>query len=218
MQEKRVPTPLDLNKIIAGLPEGSLVVDCGCTNWRIADVCQRSKLGLIGLDRSEPPGKPSWAQFASLNNAKTNLKNDLSNLTVISHVLEHMSDSVAFFVEMVRITAPGNLLWVEAPSELSTLPNSSNNPYDHSFLNFWDDPTHVRPWTPGSLYRLALSCRCLPLAIERGVAGSIPVVRMLARKPKNIQGIPPTKYVSLEFLPSNLESAWDHIWGETLEE
>lgn len=54
----------------------------------------------------------------------------------------------------MRITRRGGVIWIEAPSELAVQPVSSSDAEDHSFESFWDDPTHIRPWTPGALYRL----------------------------------------------------------------
>jgi len=204
---------LALDVIIAKLPRGAVVADCGCTNWLAARACRGLGHRVIGLDREEPPGRPEGAEFAVLDGAKASLADDTADLTVLSHVIEHMLDPVAFFAETARITKPGGLLWVEAPSELSTLPRASDDTHDHRFFSFWDDPTHVRPWTPGALYRLALTCRALPLACRRDQRGDIPVVRMLARKPSDIRGRPPTRYVTLEFVPPGIDAAWQAIWG-----
>ncbi|NDH08804.1 MAG: hypothetical protein EBY16_04185 [Gammaproteobacteria bacterium] len=88
----------------------------------------------------------------------------------------------------------------------------ANAPRDHQFLSFWDAPTHIRPWTPGALYRLALSCYCVPCQIERAEFGGIPVVRMVGLKPTDCFGIPPIAYVSLLNVAPGLDNAWQHVW------
>ena len=202
----------DVASTIADLPARSAVLDIGCFGWRLAQDCAKNGHRLIGLDRTEPPGRPAEAQFALMDGVQIALADDLGHLTVAAHVLEHIDQPVLFFAELARVTAPGGLIWIEAPSELSAIPRASDTPADHAFVSFWDDPTHVRPWTPAALYRLALSCQCLPLACGRSQTGGIPVSRMLARKPLEVHGRPSTTYVSLADVAPGLEAAWRATW------
>ncbi len=202
----------DASETISGLSPQSAVLDIGCFGWRLAEVCALHGHSLIGLDRAEPPGRPANAGFAAMSGPQLHLDDDAGHLTVASHVLEHIDQPVAFFAELVRVTAPGGLIWIEAPSELSAMPRASDDASDQAFISFWDDPTHVRPWTPAALYRLALSCQCLPIACGRALTGAIHVSRMLARKPLGLQGRPPVTYVSLADVAPGLEAAWRAVW------
>jgi SAM-dependent methyltransferase len=206
------PVP-DLETVIAGLKPGARVADVGCYGWTLAAACLKGGHLYTGLDRVEPPGKPLTAAFAKMEGHVLHVPDDGAELTVASHVLEHLHEPNAFFGELARITAPGGLIWLESPSELSALGQGSDDPEDHSFASFWDDPTHVRPWTPGALYRLALSWRCRPLGCSRATAGNIPVTRLLARKPESQQGRPPHAFVSLKDVPRGLDAAWRKLWG-----
>ena len=206
----------DVADAILQLPRGSLVLDCGCFGWRLAKACASSHQRLIGLDRFEPPGRPVEASFARMDGPHIDLPDDTGDLVVASHIIEHISDAVAFFSELVRVTVPGGLVWVEAPSELSVLSRSSDDPTDHAFHCFFDDPTRVRPHTPGSFYRLAITTQCQPMGIGRAQTGDIPVVRMLARKPLNVRGRPATTYVSLLGVPPGLEAAWRAMWPQPI--
>jgi SAM-dependent methyltransferase len=205
---------LDVQTVMGKLHPSSLVADCGCFGWTLAEPCRSRQLRMLGIDREEPAGRPNGAEFAVMEGPRLEVGDDRVDLVVASHVLEHLDEPMAFFREAVRIAVPGGLLWVESPSELSALGRGSDDPHDHSFASFWDDPTHKRPWTPGALYRLALSFRCVPLHVSRGVAGSIPVARMLARKPAEIHGAPPQAFVSLKDVPPGLEGAWASVWGD----
>ena len=207
----------DVAQTIADLPSQSLVLDIGCFGWRLAQACADKGHSMIGLDRLEPPGRPASAGFAGMDGHQLDLENDRGQLTVASHVLEHMDQPIAFFAELARVTAPGGLIWIEAPSELSAMPRASDDPSDQAFVSFWDDPTHVRPWTPAAFYRLALSCQCLPVGCGRAETGGIPVSRMLARKPFGVFGRPQTTYVSLLGVAPGLEAAWRATWPLQLE-
>ncbi|ABD72023.1 Methyltransferase type 11 (plasmid) [Rhodoferax ferrireducens T118] len=192
---------------------GATVVDCGCYGWRLAAHCTRAEARLIGVDQLEPPGRPVGTAFACIHGLAIDLDDDVADVVVASHILEHVQEPTVFMLELMRITKPGGVIWIEAPSELSALINASSDSEDHSFLSFWDDPTHVRPWTPGALYRLALSCQCVPVAISRCNAGGIPSSRMVGRKPMGLSGLPSTRYVSLRDVEPGLSNAWHHVWG-----
>jgi SAM-dependent methyltransferase len=204
-----------VNELIA---QGTVVVDCGCYGWRLAEHCRLVGAQLIGADRAEPPEIPNGVEFAMIRGLSIELDDDLADVVVASHILEHIQEPVAFVCELMRITRPGGAIWIEAPSELAAMTSASNDPEDHSFESFWDDPTHVRPWSPGAMYRLALSCQCIPVAIGRCDAGGIPSTRMIGRKPMNLRAAPSTRYVSLRGVSPGVKNAWNHVWGNAVEQ
>jgi len=205
-------TTLEVADVIAGMAPGSRIADCGCHGWRLWPACTAGGHSLLGFDRVEPAGRPAAAAFIPMQGSRLHAADDLVDLAVANHVLEHLVDPLEFFAEMARITAPGGGIWIEAPSELATLQAAVADPRDHAFESFWDDPTHVRPYTPAALYRLALACRCRPVYCGRGVAGTIPVARLLARKPPDVSGRPPLAFVSLRDVPPGVDAAWNSIW------
>lgn len=115
--------------------------------------------------------------------------------------------------EIARILLPGGIVWVESPSELSCIPSGSDDPASHEFRSFWDDPTHVRPHTPGSFYRLAIGCQLVPMQISRTLTDDIPCVRMVARKPHFISK-PSTRYVGLKGVKRGVLNAYKAVWPE----
>lgn len=197
---------------VAETKENSTVIDVGCFGWTLSQICADRKVKYVGIDRVEPPGKPVGALFAAMSGHSIDLNDDIGDLVVAAHVIEHLHAPVEFVVELARITRPGGKIFLEAPSELSAQPRSSDDPQDQSFNSFWDDPTHVRPYTPAALYRLALSTGLIPELLQRGWSGPIPVVRMLARVP--FEGSIGSRYVSLKDVPYGLANAMNHIWPE----
>lgn len=194
------------------LPEGSKVADVGCFGWTLADECGRLGHELWGLDREEPPKKPASSKFAKMVGSTLMLPDHSVDFAVASHVIEHLQDPVALGAEMARILVPGGLAWFEAPSELSCIPPSSEDSEDHRFENFWDEPTHVRPHTPGSMYRLLLSSGLFPLACGR-VDEGIPSSRAMGRKPMAV-GLARPRFLSLKDCPYGSLKAWEHVWPE----
>ncbi len=208
--EPAVPTSVELVK---DLPRGATVVDVGCFGWLLGEATAHGGITLIGVDQVEPPGRPGHARFVHGSGSTIDLPDDSCDLAVAGHVLEHVQDGIGFAVELLRIVRPGGLIWMESPSELGCQSRSSDDPEDQHFYSFWDDPQHVRPWTPGALYRLAITCQAIPLAIQRGQTGDVPVSKMLARKPESVRGKPSTRYVTLKDVGYGVKAAYEAVWG-----
>ena len=208
---KAVPSSVEL---VHTLRRGSTVADVGCLGWVLGEAVETIGGRLIGIDQVEPSGRPAHAAFALGSDSTFEVESDSCDLVVAGHVLEHVPNGTAFAVEMLRITKPGGLIWIEAPSELGALIRASDDPEDHHFRSFWDDPQHVRPWPPAALYRLALSVQARPIAIQRAQAGDVPVCRMLARKSESVRGAPETRYVTLKDVDYGLKAAYESVWGK----
>lgn len=189
------------------------VVDIGCYGWRLADACTANNVMLTSVDKSEPPHRPATAHFALSVEGEIKISDNHADVVIASHVLEHVAEPIAFFLELRRIIQPGGYVWLESPSEWSTQTQSSDNAEDHTFASFWDDPTHIRPWTPGSFYRLTLGCRMIPISICRSDADGIPSVRMLAKKPL-VPHQDSYRYISFMGVEPGLQTAWQHVWDE----
>ena len=207
---RHCPTALEH---IGQLPPGAVVADVGCYGWLLGDAAQARGVTLIGVDRREPPGRPPTARFAHGADATIDLPDDCCDLVVASHVLEHVADGVALAAELMRIVKPGGHLWIETPSELGCLAASSDDPEDHQFLSFWDDPTHVRPYSPAALYRLAISCQAIPVAMQRSQTGDVPSSTLLALKPDSMRGKPDVRYVMLKGVGYGIAAAYAAVWN-----
>ena len=207
-----------IEQIMARLPENATVLDVGCFGWRLAGQALAQRVQLVGADLREPPGRPLGVGYASIKDNQISTPDSHFDLVVASHVLEHVVEATGFMRELVRVAKPGGRIFMEAPSELACVPSSSNDPSDHRFLGFWDDPTHIRPWTPGAMYRLALSCQALPVSIQRVDAGGIPSVQMVAQKPAWVAGRGQHRYVSLREVDAGLANAWAAVWGSQAKE
>ena len=204
------PTSVEL---VRSLPRDATVADVGCHGWLLGEAALASGACYVGVDRVEPPRRPAHARFARGENACIDLADDSCELVVAGHVLEHVSDAIDFAAELLRIVKPGGQLWMESPSEIGCQTLGSGDAQDQRFFSFWDDPTHVRPWPPGALYRLALSCQAIPIAIQRGQTGDVPVATMLAIKPDHVRGKPATRYVTLKDVTYGVRAAYESVWG-----
>jgi hypothetical protein len=207
--------PQTLADTVAALPPGSTALDVGCAGWmlpRLAAACGRGDLVHLGADlHLEPPGRPEGARFLPIPEDGARFAGPVADLVVASHCLEHSARPIPFFGALLEACRPGGLVYVESPSERSALAAAAEDPRDHAFLSFWDDPTHVRPWTPGALYRLALGHAALPLRCGRLDRDGIPCAALLCRRGER-NGY---RYVSLKDVPWGPEAALASVWSET---
>lgn len=85
------------------------------------------------------------------------------------HVLEHVPTPSAVIDEFVRLLKPGGFCYVETPNNRTILtPSFGFGPT----CNFYDDPTHIRPFTAKGLSRL---CQQAGLSlVKSGIDRNIP--------------------------------------------
>ena len=150
-----------LQKIIHELPKSATVIDIGCAGWLPAT--ERPELKHIGIDCQKPVWIPERTQFfeANLERESIPLTSDIGDLVIASHVIEHLQNPVDFFGELVRVTKPGGVIYLEAPSDRAVKAPRWMPLGMSAMLSHFDDPTHTgRVWTPRAFYRLAIGYGC----------------------------------------------------------
>jgi hypothetical protein len=193
-----------LESSLSGLSPGATVLDYGCYGWSAA------KLSLnLGRNDLEPPGRPPSARYLRLSHSGAALPPESADLVIASHVLEHCVDAVGVFGSLIAAVRTGGFVYVEAPSELTALQPSDPDVEGHAFTSFWDDPTHVRPWSPAALYRLGLSFGARPEHCGHAMRGGIHCSLALIRRVD--PGAPRYRYVSLAGVPRGVEAALAHV-------
>lgn len=202
-----------LEHIIGTLPLGALVIDYGCYGWQAANIAVkigRSDLRQLGVDlHQEPPGRPAGAEFRLLRTIGEPLPPLQADLVVATHVIEHCTDAVSVFGTMIAAVKPEACVYIETPSEHTALLQSNADVEGHHFTNFWDDPTHVRPWPLAALYRLALSWGARPEDLCHADRGGIHCSTALIRRID--PAAPRYRYVSLADVPRGVEAALEHV-------
>lgn len=232
---------MTLQSLIKELKPGAEVLDYGCFGWNVHDTARqlgRTDLKHSGSDIQRPARMPDGAVFHETRETDNTIAcdSDKFDLVVASHVLEHVTKPLALFAELARVCKPGGKIYIETPSDRSLKVASSHDPQDQAVLNFWDDPTHVRPWTPAGLYRLAISFGCRPIKCtymsERFGKLLYPLRRLKAvltkdgdlltgatwaahrwccnaviEKPADVLGKPEYRYISLKGVPYGVENA-----------
>ncbi|MFN3701619.1 MAG: class I SAM-dependent methyltransferase [Alphaproteobacteria bacterium] len=229
-----------LNQVLKNLDDESKILDFGCLSWTVYHESKKINKNFVhyACDIIEPSLIPADINFFTVDEGveRLDIEDDSFDLIVLSHVLEHVSAPVPLFEELVRICKPGGRIYVETPSDRSVSVKSDKCAQSHSFYNFWDDPTHIRPYSPAGLYRLAISFCMIPeevkyignwldvavypfyvlLSMVSNERFELTVAMwkrykwacyMVARKPENKNGRIPYKYISLKNVKKGYENA-----------
>jgi len=79
---------------------------------------------------------------------------------LFTHVIEHLRSPLQLGKEINRVMKQGALIYVETPNWTTAfVPSFGFHREQHNPFNFYDDPTHVKPWTKHGLFEfLYQSC------------------------------------------------------------
>jgi SAM-dependent methyltransferase len=119
------------------------LLDYGCGPGDVLGVCRNLNLPAVGLDKSARSVQLAADRgFRVIHGDESSpaLSGETFNAVFMQSVIEHLSDAVATLEKLTAMLPPGGLLFISAPTPGSV---------------FWNDPTHVRPFTPQSFRTLA---------------------------------------------------------------
>lgn len=144
-------------RFVARIPAGGALLDLGSSDGEtlrhIAEL--RPDLRLFAVDVSgHPETYPSGCQFHRADLQRDKLPWPDCSMAAIScmHLVEHLNDLTFLMQEAARLLKPGGRLYVETPHLRSLTLPSLRDKVDVAFtLNFYDDPTHVKLVSIGTL-------------------------------------------------------------------
>ncbi len=108
-----------------------------------------------GIDLLEKTEIPPFVQYqkADLNTSRIDYPDGFFDVVICTHVIEHLANPSLLGPDINRILTRGGLLYVEAPNWTSLLiPSFGFKKEQGNIFNFFDDRTHLKPWTRHSLY------------------------------------------------------------------
>ena len=111
-----------------------MIVDLGCGDQYIKTAIERRKGIYLGLDIDDCNFEIDSIPLASAS----------ADIVVCLALIEHLYDPSLFLSECLRILKPGGYLWLSTPD------------IQACGAKFWNDPTHVHPYTRQSLRTLLL--------------------------------------------------------------
>lgn len=144
--------------------------------------CGRTILpGYVNVDRVKLPGVDVVADLNDCRNTSLPFDTDSVETFYLSHVIEHIPDSLALMQELHRIAKPGASLVARTPYGSSD--------------DAWEDPTHVRPyfiqswgyfsmpfyWRADYSYRGDWKCDLLELMVDKDTNNGLTPAEILKR-------------------------------------
>jgi SAM-dependent methyltransferase len=121
-----------MNLVHRPCPSTGLFLDLGCGDRYLQTAVNEHGLDYKGLDIDTVDFECEPLPLASGS----------VDCAVSLAVIEHLRDPSYFMSEVFRCLKPGGVVYLCTPN------------FQYCFRNFYDDPTHVRPYTPASLERL----------------------------------------------------------------
>lgn len=111
---------------------GQVLLDLGCADRFLEPACAQNNWSYQGLD------------FIDVNfeTGAFPVADDSVDMAVSLAVIEHLRDPENFISEIYRCLKPGGLFYLSTPN------------FQLDWKNFYNDPTHVRPYTPESIEQL----------------------------------------------------------------
>lgn len=150
------------------LNDGDLVLDLGCgKKGSLRKVKVKRNLKIYGVDAYDPFDKEMFFEFTRLDisNEKLPFDDNFFDFIILNHVLEHIINPLDIMIEINRVLKKGGYLYIETPSTRSLfLPSLKASKKDDSPINFFDDPSHLRPYNKCSISRV---CRQANFSIDK---------------------------------------------------
>ncbi len=116
------------------IKNGFVAADIGCGDRFLEKPISDEGMQYIGFDIHD----------LNLEKNPFKIKDDALNVILNYSVIEHLSDPSNFLQESYRCLKPGGVIVIETPN------------WKKSYRNFFDDYTHVKPYSPHSLSTLLL--------------------------------------------------------------
>lgn len=108
------------------------LLDLGCGDGSFVKFLNQLKFNAVGVDVEEVNLEKDKTKF---------LENSFDNI-LLNSVVEHISNIDHLFTEIRRILKPGGNLIIVTPN------------FSYDFKNFYNDPTHIRPFTHTSMLKI----------------------------------------------------------------
>lgn len=143
-------------QFVAQSPRNGTLLDLGSSDGETLNHFAelRPDLQLFAADKfGSPDNYPAGCRFyrVDFETEKLPLPNASIDCVTCMHLVEHMQDTGGLLAEIDRLLKPGGSAYFETPHEkTSELPSLKDGPITFT-MNFYDDPTHVRPVSIKSL-------------------------------------------------------------------
>jgi len=139
-------------KFARKIPDQASVLDVGCGTGKALRGLREARpdLKLFGVDiedtRKLLPKDVSFS-LGSVDRLSGLYKENTFDVIVCQHVIEHLPNPVNMILEFKKVLKPGGLIYIETPNWTRLF-----IPFHQNF--FWNDYTHLRPYSKITFKRL----------------------------------------------------------------
>lgn len=134
------------------LKAGMRVLDNGCGRGEFLHAFGKLGLEAYGTDMSDYCKK---ARVVDLNSEKLPFEEGFFDVVFTKSVLEHIENVEHYMAEMKRVLKAGGILIIMVPD------------WETQYLIFYQDPTHIHPYTKKSIERLLCMCDFKSVHVEK---------------------------------------------------
>lgn len=136
--------------------DGIKVLDIGCGSGYTLMVLKEiyPDMEAFGVDIVKTENLPDFITFCEIDAEKDNLpfEDNFFDFVICRGVIEHLKEPINLFKEAYRVLKKGGTIHIQTENFTTIfLPSPS---FIKCGTNFWDDYTHLRPYTKKSLKRL----------------------------------------------------------------
>ncbi|XRO76874.1 class I SAM-dependent methyltransferase [Methanocaldococcus sp. 10A] len=145
-----LPSKEFLLDFIKKLPKNAKILDVGCGKGTYLKEIHkiRPDLKLYGVDIGEVEEfLPEYINFTRCSGDNLPFEYETFDFVFCFHVLEHVLNPHDFMMEFNRVLKKNGYVYIEMPYyKTAYIPDGS--------MNFWSDPTHIRPYSYKSIESL----------------------------------------------------------------
>lgn len=140
---------------IPNIKQANSILDIGCGMGESLEYIKKflnPNAMMYGLDLEKNPEIKDFIKFyqGNIEEERLPFEDNTFDVVISNFVLEHLYQPQKLFLESFRVLKSGGYFYCSTEYYTSI--------FCPDYYNFYQDPTHVRPWTKRSLKTLALNC------------------------------------------------------------
>lgn len=138
-----------------------LDLGCGAGDNGVALKELYPEIEVHGVDFHPDLQVPSFYAYkvVDLDNGVLPYPNDFFDAVLFMHVIEHLRSPLQLGIEINRVMKKQAKIYVETPNWTTVLvPSFGFHREQHFPFNFYDDPSHIKPWSKHGIFEFLVQC------------------------------------------------------------
>lgn len=139
------------------MPNSGRILDLGCGSGINGKIIRsiNPNIEIYGVDIIYLSDLPDYYNFTKVDIEKEVLDypDNFFDSIIFTHVIEHLHNPLTLSKEINRVLKKNGTIYIEAPNWTTLfVPSFGFKREQHNPFNFYDDPTHIKPWTKQGLF------------------------------------------------------------------